>query len=248
MTGFLLLKRSVTAVFRNFDDALAISGLLWVALTAVIVFISSFAPEITLAQDAPVSTGSLLWLIVPNLAALIVGIWVAVEWHRFALLGVRPTTIFPQLHMAQTLSYLGHSLKLIVLMVVIAFAIVFVATIIGTFSGVLQPLLAVVPAITLVGAFLIFYRLSPILPAAAIGQSMTLKQAWQRTQSIQKEIYQAVFLLVLATLCAQLPMLVLPGELIALLYSLIVGWIGLMVGVSLLSAIYEMSEGQQGQP
>jgi hypothetical protein len=143
--------------------------------------------------------------------------------------------------------YLGKSLKIMALMIGIAFAIILVATLIGTITGVVDQMLAVVPVISILVVFVVFYRLSPVLPATAIGKSMTLKEAWERTKPIQKEIYQAVFLVVLVTLVAQVPLFVINVEIIALIYSLAVGWVGLMVGVSLLSAIYEMLDDRQDQ-
>lgn len=249
MTGYLLFKHAVKRVFQNLDDALAISGLIWVGVMAIMVLVTAFLPstplfvaDTSVAQPTlTVDWGQFRILMVLNVIALLASIWVAIEWHRFVLLGERPNSIVPVFRMDLFQAYFGKSLLIMAAMIVVAVVVVTIVTFLMTLIGGVQfvPALSIV-VLSIFGMYA-FYRVSPILPAAALGQSLTLKEAWGRTESHKQIIFRATFLMIFATMALQVPSLFAGAGPLSIVVSLATGWIGLMVGVSLLSAIYELS-------
>jgi hypothetical protein len=250
MTGFSLFKHAVLRVFRNLDDALAISGLIWIGVMAVMVLATAYTPDapvivVDTALDQPVAALDampLLFIFGTNLFVLLASIWVAIEWHRFVLLGERPSSIIPPFRGALFKAYFGKSLLMTAIMFGATLCVVIVIMIITSLLGGLQ----LVPVLTLiiVGIFgmYAFYRVSPVLPAAALGKSLTLKEAWYRTEPHKKLIFNATVLMIFATVLLQIPPAFAGAGPFGIIVSLITGWMGLMVGVSLLSAIYELGD------
>lgn len=249
MTGYLLFKHAVLRVFRNLDDALAISGLIWIATMVVLVVASSVdvaGPPVLVdpLADQPMATFSgaqLLILFGTNLLVILASIWIAIEWHRYVLLGERPNSIVPPFRGALFGAYFGKSVILTVAFFALALAAGVVIVLVTMLLGGAQFASALMMMI--MGAFgmYAFYRVSPVLPAAALGESMTLKEAWRQTAPHKNAVVQATFLMLFGTMVLQIPALIVGSGPIGVVASLITGWVGLMVGVSLLSVIYELS-------
>ena len=249
MTGYLLFKHAVSRVFRNLDDALAISGLIWIATMVVMVVASSveFAGSPVVVDplaDQPmpdISVTQILLIFGANLLVILSSIWIAIEWHRFILLGERPNSIIPPFRGALFGAYFGKSVILTAAFCALALAAGMVIVLVTALLGGAQ--FAPALMMMIMGAFgmYAFYRASPVLPAAALGESLTLKQAWSQTEPHKKAVVQATFLMVFGTIVLRIPALMAGSGPIGVVASLITGWVGLMVGVSLLSVIYEIS-------
>ena len=74
---------------------------------------------------------------------------------------------------------------------------------------------------------------------------MRWSDAWLMTMEHKKTIFQVAVLSILATLVLQVPSLLMGSGIVGLVYGLATGWITLMVGVSLLSSIYELCKGDR---
>lgn len=255
MTGFLLFRHAVLRVFRNLDDALAISGLIWIGVMAALVLASTLAPDAPIVvtdatSDQPsvvLDMGHISVIIGSNLVVLLASIWVAIEWHRFVLLGERPNSIIPPFRAELFKAYFGKSLLMTAVMFAAALVVVIIATIFTALIGGAQlvPVMSIM-ILSIFGMYA-FYRASPVLPAAALGQSLTLKEAWHRTEPHKQLIFRTTFLMIFVTLALQIPSAFVGAGPIGIVVSLVTGWIGLMVGVSLLSAIYELSSPRDDQ-
>jgi hypothetical protein len=243
MTGYLLFKHAVQRVFRNLDDALAISGLIWIATMAIVLIASIYVPAMPATAEGwdALTMSQILIALGANLAVIVSGIWIAVEWHRFVLLGERPQTVIPPFRAALLVAYMGKSLLLMVVLFAMMFVAMLVMMLVMVLAGALQ--FVVMAFLLCAGSALMyaFYRFSPMLPAAALGASLTLQEAWAKTQAHKAQIFQATILMILMTLMLQVPYAFLGSGVIGVVVSLVTGWIGLMVGVSLLSAIYELA-------
>ena len=108
-------------------------------------------------------------------------VWTFVNWHRFILLAEYPKGWFPPVRQEVGVAYAMAALKLIGLWVVSMFILIFVVAIALRGSS----------WVLLVGNIILIFvilRLSPILPAAAIGQKMGLVESLVSTESISGAI------------------------------------------------------------
>ncbi|AZV80048.1 hypothetical protein EBB79_20580 [Parasedimentitalea marina] len=189
MKGWSLFAHSVGMVIRNLSEALKI------ALVPVLI---GFALVVGLTSMTGLSLGSLtdeaalqkmlndgglgaflMPIILLVFVLIAIELWVFVSWHRFILLEEYPNGWVPKFRFDRITAYLGSGL-LIGLVTVLS--LVPIAMIFGILAGIISPVLplvgALVPVATIIIAYLIFYRLSPVLPAAAVGDSLKLGEAW----------------------------------------------------------------------
>lgn len=108
-------------------------------------------------------------------------VWTFVNWHRFILLSEYPKGWIPPMRQDVGLAYAMAALKLIGFWVVSLFILIFIVAIaLPGFSWIL-----------LVGNIVLIFvvlRLSPILPAAALGVKMGVIEALTATQSVSAAI------------------------------------------------------------
>lgn len=240
MGGFELVQRSFKSVFDNLNVALAISGLPWIALLALQIIIGG-SGSTDVGSDTVPQTFAMSVLFLSLLAAF-VSLWVAVAWHRFILLGEAPTSLMPPFHGGRIGAYLKVS---IIVGLVIGIGFLLLALVLSplfallTFTGGVQ----LISFGLLMLVSYAFYRVCPVFPAAAIGQEEGLGSAWKRTKPIATEIWAVAVIFALIGTVIQLPVIALGAGLLGMLYSLVSGWIMLMVGVSLLTTIYQETEG-----
>ncbi len=165
-------------------------------------------------------------------------LWTAVSWHRYVLLEEVPSGLVPTFHLQIWPYFWRGVLIALVLGLAMLFA-AFVTSAIASAVGV--PLLAV--ASTLILTLLMswtFYLLSPILPAAALGQKMSFAQAWEHSEdfagaifalTISHLVFVGVLNFVLGMIAGQL------GP-IGVFLSVVVNWFSIMLGISVLTSIY----------
>ncbi|WP_417258547.1 hypothetical protein [Celeribacter sp.] len=246
MTGFQILKTAIDDVFKNLTDALAISGLLWIGVIAAqVVFVGTYGGvsinEIENPIDLP--AGIIKWMFFLNLATLVISLWVAVAWHRFIILGERPTTFIPPMNGARVFAYFVMSL-LIGLIVV---AIIVVGSVILSPPAMMGNIISIIVGfiVLLIPITYIVYRISPVLPAIALGEKKGFVAAWRQTAPIKVAVFQVGILATLAGfVLRQIGVLFSSSALLSMLYSLASGWVMLMVGVSVFSTIYKLTNSE----
>lgn len=243
MQGWQIFLHSVRMVTRNLDVALRVSLVPYLVQAVVqVVYQSRFAAMISGFDTGQSSTSqaSLVLLMLFMVAVTILtSVWIAVAWHRFILLNERPQGWIPGWNTGRFMGYLGRSVLLALL---IGLVIAFVG---GAIAGFLtglgaSGLLAGSSALILAVAAILFYRLCPILPAVALDQPITLREAWDATRGTGGTIFVLILLMIAASLIIQIPTLVSgdPFSVVSLVYSLVVGWIFLMIGLSALTTFY----------
>lgn len=246
MTGFQLFEHAVRRVFQNFYEALAVSGVIWIVLLILQIIMFETVDMDAIAEGrADAVDGRALWYIfLLNVVIAVGSCWIAVEWHRFALEGKRPVSAIPEWNGSRIMAYLGTAI-LIGLLIGLFFAMVvgFLGALIGSAFASLGGLFVIV--VVGLPAIYGFFRVSPVLPAAALGQKLRFGEAWNMTSAIGGPIMQAAILMIALMMVVQLPGLAMGEGLIAVLYELAAGWVMLMVNVSLLSSIYELATGGQ---
>ncbi|GAA6180753.1 hypothetical protein NBRC116594_21910 [Shimia sp. NS0008-38b] len=172
-----------------------------------------------------------------QLLTMIATLWVAVAWHRFVLLEEYPNGVVPTFYGGRILAYFGYG---VLLGLVVGLATVFVAILVG---GALfwAPILAIaaVVVVAIAGSWA-FYRLSPILPACAIGNKIGMKEAWAATKPLSGSILGAMVVFV-GTIFALALLGAFIGGLIPMLGGVLIlaiNWLYILLGISFLTTLY----------
>ncbi|WP_411232715.1 hypothetical protein [Marivita sp. S0852] len=224
----------------NLDQALRLSLVLYVLQSSYTIY-SFFNPpqmmEIEGTQMPVMDPATILPTLLLGLLAIIASLWIAVAWHRFALTGETTSGWLPQFHGSAVLGYLGRSF-LIGLLVILAIVVVSIP--VGVISiGI--PGLAGIMTLALIGiAAYLFFRLGVMLPAAALGEKLSVGQAWEQTRGESGTIFTLALIVVGASIVVQLPSWFNddPTSVINVVYSLVVNWFATIIGISVLTTLY----------
>ncbi|WP_282153631.1 hypothetical protein [Ruegeria atlantica] len=232
-------------VFGNIKQVLQITvgpALIATALIVALFMVSGIPLEAfdEGAGELPpgASVGGIFLFVFGLIAVLFVTIfWIAVSWHRYILLEEYPTGIFPTFRFDRILAYLGRVLMLGILMVIASMPMGLVFALLGESVAGLSIIVFLVYMVFLI---VCFYRVSIILPAAAIGDPITLGEAWNSTRDIAGSI---LVLLVVSFLFQFLVQLVFTAlaiiPVLGILLTVFFGTLVLpMINVSILTTMY----------
>jgi hypothetical protein len=246
VTGWKIFSHSVFLLNHNFKDALRISSPLILAMVLSFVMGGANATG-TIGTGAigsggsPNETLSILLQVLTGIA----GLWVAVAWHRFVLLEEHGGTL-PAFHGRRMLSYFVVILLLIFVLALVGGA---AGALIGLAFGVSTLLFMVGILAIFVSAFWIFYRLSPMLPAAALGRSLGPAEAWGKTTGLSGAILVSGLSLIVASLLGGAVAMLVMFQISIVMGVILLGllqWAYTMVGISILTTIYGMAiEGRE---
>lgn len=241
MTGYHIFAHSLRLVLRNLGDAFRVSAVLYAVQLAYKLLYFVKPPQMQDMGDGvmvPVlSVGQGTVFILLGIAATVASLWIAVAWHRYVLASEYPTSWVPPWHGPYLLGYLGRS---ILIGLVVVAALVVASLPLGLFATMFPGLWALFGAAMLaLGAF-VFFRLSPILPAAALGRPITLPEAWRATKDETGTFLTLAAVVVAAALVIRLPSLLNndPASLINLIYGVVTNWFATIIGISVLTTIY----------
>ena len=241
MKGWEIFAHSVRLVFSNIDAALKIS-LLPYAISAL-AFLFLGLPAMAVLEDgstaALMAADSSVWFgqLVYFLVSIITALWIAVSWHRYVLVEEYPDSWIPKFHGSAMGAYFVRGF----LIGLLIFGIVIVASLlVGLLTFWMGPLGAGITGLVAIAtASYIFYRLCPILPAAAVGKPMKFGEAWKATDGTGATIAVLVLLVIVASVIIQLPTTFGgANSLFGIAYSLIVNWLSMLIGVSVLTTFY----------
>jgi len=162
--------------------------------------------------------------------------WVAVIWHRFMLLGEGPVSFMPTFRADNVLGYILKSLMLGLVLMAAMIPAMIVMVILGMISPPIMTLGIVFAGIYL---FYVSLRISLILPAKSIGKDMLVSQSWSATGSAGMAILLAALMLGVFTAGLQaIPQYLISNAVLKLIVGSCVGWLSLMLGVSILTTLY----------
>lgn len=166
--------------------ALRISVVLYVAIVASGLYFKIAAGDGL--RDGTWILNSNIWLpyTVNMVGVSVASLWITVAWHRYILTGEISAGWFPKLHMGRMWFYFWRGM-LIMLAVIVPLILTFgiLAAIFGGIfdrSSELAPMAVFILMLFMIPMFFAMFRLSPILPAAALGKDLSLKQAWKATK------------------------------------------------------------------
>lgn len=172
------------------------------------------------------------------LVALVAYLWIAVAWHRYVLRVQASPGLVPLFDGERMLAYLG-TLVLVALIFSLGAAAVLLlsAPILSALPASLAGLLPLVALFALSGPAL---RLSAALAGVAIEPGHGLAEGWAATRGHTGTLYAVGLLWAGVALAIRgVAILVLPDQmLLQILWSLPLGWIEMMVGISLLTTLY----------
>ena len=246
--GWKIFLHSLRMVFGNLGAALRVSLVPYLIQVAFSIYVfMKIGPVIQMMQagrQVQLPPGFLgLWILL-LVVIVVTSLWIAVAWHRYVLLEEEPGAILPPFHGPEMARYLWVSILISLIMFLAGFL---VGMIIAVINMILMAIIGPSLVTVIVGTLLliipliyIFYRLSPALPAAAIGRKMSLADAWNATAPAGSAIFTIAILGALAGIILEIPAMIDsdPGSIVNLVYSHVTGWIVMMIGISVLTTIY----------
>ena len=232
-----IFAHSVRLVAGNLGAALRVSALPFLVSIAAVWIAARAVPNIVVgpAQDATGTNFVTLVLIVPVFVASLLVI--AVSWHRFVLQN-EPARLIPQLRVRPSLDYLGRGLRIAFVAILIAFPAGFVVASFA-YEGMSPTMVGLMLLILNAVTGYVSLRLSVSLPAMAIGAPMSLGRGWRALRdhsatlivlSVGLALLQYSFERVAAQLHATM--------ISATVTEIVVNWVTVMVGLSVLTTLY----------
>lgn len=241
MKGWLILRHSLRQVFGNLNGALRVSLVLYLAQGVIGLLLGVGAMSMGASPNMGMGAGFLGGVLIAAIAAVISGLWIAVAWHRYVLLGeeggVIPTFRGDRIW-AYFLRGLGYGIILAVVALVWGAVVGFV---IGSLMAsspvvgmVLMGLLVYLPVLV------IGFRMTADLPAMALGTNSEFLSGWKATEGQTADIAVLALILVVAAIVIGILGFLVFGALgpLAFVWQLVIGWVQMMVGASILTTLY----------
>ncbi len=237
MRGWQIFFHSVRLVLNNLGAALRISLVLYLAQVAFQVSLMMQAKGDGSLQIP--DFGFALNIFLFAIAWLIASLWIAVSWHRFVLVNEQPTGWIPHWHGRLILGYLGRSLLLGVIVLIVSVILGIIAAMLTAVSNSSVFALTYMAIWVGFGSY-VFLRLSLILPAGTIEKKMTIQDAWVETAGASGTFIVLALVAAAASIVVQIPTMISgnPNSLISVLYNSVVGWFVMMISVSVFTTLY----------
>lgn len=190
-----IILHAIKMVFFNLGASARI-GLPLLALMAAQPFVMAAALGITpmeaLLYEPQIdpATGLMDWtgfgiFVGTTLLVGLGAVWTIVGWHRYVLLDEMPNGVVPSVPVGRVLGYVWALIVLVFVLALPVFAIMIglgaVAGMTGAGDG-LDAVAIVVVVVLVVLAYLTGFRMSLVLPAAAIGKPMGALAAYRATE------------------------------------------------------------------
>lgn len=246
MQAWQIFVQSVLRVFVNFQGAIRISALIYLVMTGLGIWFDSLGIDLSNREQmtAMMQAGTFPWLQMTTVGILsaLGGLWVAVGWHRFVLLDEMPGFV-PPFKGDRILGYLGRMILVVLALLPVYFVIVAIS--VGLFFALgrsdagmqiaqFLPIIVIIP----ISAFVL--RLSTALPGAALGAEGGIRSAWAATRGKWGTFLLLAIIVIAAGFAARMVMvaLALYAPVMLIPFSIVYGWVSLMVGVSILTTLY----------
>lgn len=251
--GGKIVVHSFRLLFTNLGNALKVSvGPYLIGVVACLAVLGAAGvPFLAIAEGSfdptvqNVSGGTFLAsMLVCLLILLFVSGWVAVAWHRYVLLEEYPG-LLPGMAGRPVWPYVGRAMLLTVVLLLLSIPLGMVMAL------AVQPMadgagddgaLAVVVILGIVFGTILSYvwmRLGLILPAVAVGRPIPMGESWRLTASLSGAIFVAVLIIMALNVGASAVLgLVLGDGTVSAILSIIVDWVSIMVGISVLTTLY----------
>jgi len=245
MNGLDIVRHGVDMLLRNLGPALRVSVGPFLLATLVVIVLGALGfgalaldpSAASLEGGAGLALGGLLSSLVLLVVILFAVSWIAVAWHRYILKEEAPG-LLPPLRADLVWPYLGRSILIALILIVVAIPL-------GLVFGLVVGASGSVAAASLVGLLMALVlgwvgtRLSLVLPARAVERSMTFGESWAITAPASGAIFLVVLILALISIVlSSLLTLILGDNIFSGLLSLALQWFTTMLGLSVLTTLY----------
>ena len=244
MFGIRIFLHAVQMVLNNPGPAVRISGVLMAIQFASAWFLGGGTVVATGDVQTLIQTGAATagGAFVNLVVTLLTSLWIAVAWHRFILREEVPAGPLPAFNGGAIGAYFIAGLIFVLILILVAVPFSLLAGLIvapfamaggqpGLLVGLIAGLILYLP-LAYVG-----YRISPILPSAALQNRMPLRDAWYATATSGAAFVVLTVVSVLAGLLVAAPGAVL-GQTLGAVWAFLAQWITVLVGASILTTIY----------
>ena len=245
MTAISILTHSVRMLLNNLPAAFRVSIVLYLGIIVI-----NYINQVRLIQLVEQSGGTIRMsdlqtpsFMLPTFAlifvSLLLGFWISIAWHRYILLQDLPDGIIPPVSGGAILAYLWLCLQIAVAIILVIVGALFAIGFILAIAGITISATFVSFVTTIIG-LIFFYRLCPVLPAAAIGKKLTLSKAWSATRGQTGTIVTLALIGGFVVLVIKLPSMFGgdPLSIINLTYAAVTGWFTMLIGVSVMTTFY----------
>lgn len=245
MKGWQIFLHSVRQVTGNFEAALKVSLIPMLIQSAVSLMLlgGSVRMDQNGMMDRPgMMAGFGAAALVVMVVVVVTSIWMAVNWHRYVLLGEAPTGYVPAFPGDKIKAYFLRSLGIIGVMVLAMLALGAVGGAIA--AGVYRiggqvPALIVMAVIVWLPLTLVGFRLSAALPGAALGASSEFLSGWNATKEANGDILVLAVISVVANLAVAWIGSLLSGiPVLGVGIGFLTEWLVTLVGLSILTTLY----------
>lgn len=243
MKGWQIVKHSLRQVFGNLGGALRVSIALYL-VQVVIGFLLGVGSVLSMgAGMSPDSAGWGIFLVGLLVVAVVVftGLWIAVAWHRYVLLG-EEVAVVPTLRGDRIGAYFLRSLGYAVILVIIG---VLWGLVVGfLFGGFIQQSsttgIFVMGFVVYLPIAVLAFRMTADLPGAALGADHPFGAGFSATAGHTKDIVVMALILVVLAVGIELLAAFIFGRfgILAAIWQIVYGWVQMMVGVSVLTTLY----------
>lgn len=255
MQSWKIFTHSLRMIFDNLVAALKVSAVLYIIqFVAVSYFMLTYGEImqalVRFSQDPDpakvppvIPAGFAGSMILTGVIFLVTSLWIAVMWHRYILRNETTSALVPKFHPGEIMAYFGKTVQLGLIMLVVYTGTLLVA---GLVLGIIAQVvgltnLDIVFRAVLGTSILYFsYRLSAVLPGAALSKPVTFKEAWAKTGPASGVILGLAIIIVIFTQLVQIPSMLNPdpASAINIAYEFVLGWIVMLLGVSILTTLY----------
>ena len=246
MKGWLILKHSLRQVFGNLQGALKVSAVLYLAQFVVGLAVTGGAvlgmgsPQDMMAGGGP-GAGFFGGILVAVIVSVVTGLWIAVGWHRYVLLGEEASYVptFRGDRMgAYFLRSLGYGLILVIIGMIWGTVIGFVLA--SVTGGSMAATVVGLAVLVYLPIMVLGFRMASDLPSTALNADHPFMSGWAATAGATADLAVMAVIIVVAGLVIGGIGQFLFGHIavLSLIWALVIGWVQIMVGVSILTTLY----------
>lgn len=243
MKGWQIFRHSLRQVTGNFNAALRVSGVLYLAQwTLSLLLLGAAAMTGDGMATMQGGGGSLLGVLVAALVAVVTGLWMAVAWHRYVLRGEAPGAV-PNFRGDRILAYFLRSVGYCLISVLIAVTWgVAVSTLAFATLGTSEATAIIVMGfLVYLPLLVITYRLLTGLPAVALSPDAgPFWAGWRVTKGHTGDIIALALVTVAIVVVLKLIGTFVFGQvmILSLIWTFLAGWLQTIVSVSILTTLY----------
>ncbi len=175
MQGWKLFKHALRMVMGNWQEALKIFLVPSLLIVGVGVGVAAILMPLSVGGWAV----QVLALLIIAATLIFVVLWTVVAWHRFVLLEEVPQGWLPELNRDRMLAYFGQGILIWLLAIGVLIPVGFLFYLLQTINAGVLAFIIAVPLFLFLGV--LWLSVSIILPAAAIGKPLKVREALEAT-------------------------------------------------------------------